>query len=184
MLGFQAAYTRRGINLELGEPLALDLLRILYARVSIYGQTLDVQLEQLRGADCTKIYREKVTGARAGRRELLKMLKSLSPGDVGSLPLLGQETRFGGLSLLQPGAKRRKRVLLGPRGDNRIGQYRPSILVPFAQQPGTPQPPGTPPQPPPNPTAPPPYEEPPRPIPIPRPDRPPVIDDPPRRPSS
>ncbi len=30
-----------------------------YARVSTYGQTLDAQLEQLRGAGCSKIYREK-----------------------------------------------------------------------------------------------------------------------------
>jgi DNA invertase Pin-like site-specific DNA recombinase len=54
-----------------------------YARVSTYGQTLDAQLEQLRGARCTKIYREKVTGARADRRrELLKILKHLTAGDV------------------------------------------------------------------------------------------------------
>ncbi|HEY3848637.1 MAG TPA: recombinase family protein, partial [Acetobacteraceae bacterium] len=53
-----------------------------YARVSTYGQTLDAQLEQLRKAGCTKIYREKVTGARPDRRELLKMLKTLAPGDV------------------------------------------------------------------------------------------------------
>jgi DNA invertase Pin-like site-specific DNA recombinase len=53
-----------------------------YARVSTYGQTLAVQLEQLRTAGCTKIYREKVTGAKADRRELLKMLKHLEPGDV------------------------------------------------------------------------------------------------------
>ena len=54
------------------------------ARVSTYGQTLDSQLEQLRKAGCTSrnIYREKVTGARADRRELLKMLKALAPGDV------------------------------------------------------------------------------------------------------
>ena len=43
-----------------------------YTRVSTYGQTLDVQLEQLRAAGCTtKIYREKVTGAHNDRRELL-----------------------------------------------------------------------------------------------------------------
>jgi hypothetical protein len=64
----------------------------------------------------------------------------------------------------------------------RGGRLHPSISVPFAQQPGTPEPPGTPPQPPPDPTAPPPYEDPPRPIPIPRPDEPPVIDDPPSTP--
>src|ERR1700674_3730472 len=56
--------------------------RLGYARVSTYRQTLDVQLEQLRGAGCTKIYREKVTGAHSDRRELLKMLKALAPGDV------------------------------------------------------------------------------------------------------
>ena len=53
-----------------------------YARVSTHGQTLDAQLEQLRGAGCTKIYREKVTGAHSDRRELLKMLAALVPGDV------------------------------------------------------------------------------------------------------
>src|SRR5947209_7370369 len=57
--------------------------RFGYARVSTVGQTLDSQLEQLRAAGCTtKIYREKVTGARADRRELLRMLKALAPGDV------------------------------------------------------------------------------------------------------
>jgi hypothetical protein len=56
--------------------------RLGYARVSTYGQTLDAQLEQLRGAGCTKIYREKVTGAHSDRRELLKMLAALAPGDV------------------------------------------------------------------------------------------------------
>jgi DNA invertase Pin-like site-specific DNA recombinase len=56
--------------------------RLGYARVSTYGQTLDAQLEQLRAAGCTKIYREKVTGARADRRELLAMLRHLAPGDV------------------------------------------------------------------------------------------------------
>jgi DNA invertase Pin-like site-specific DNA recombinase len=55
-----------------------------YARVSTYGQTLDSQLEQLRAAGCgsRNIYREKVTGARADRRELLRMLRRLAPGDV------------------------------------------------------------------------------------------------------
>jgi DNA invertase Pin-like site-specific DNA recombinase len=55
-----------------------------YARVSTYGQTLDSQLEQLRKAGCTSrnIYREKVTGARADRRELNRMLGKLASGDV------------------------------------------------------------------------------------------------------
>jgi DNA invertase Pin-like site-specific DNA recombinase len=55
-----------------------------YARVSTYGQTLDNQLEQLRAAGCgsRNIFREKVTGARADRRQLLRMLDRLVPGDV------------------------------------------------------------------------------------------------------
>ena len=55
-----------------------------YARVSTYGQTLDGQLEQLRAAGCSSrnIYRGKVTGARADRRELNRMLGKLAPGDV------------------------------------------------------------------------------------------------------
>src|SRR5918912_2150210 len=55
-----------------------------YARISTYGQTLDSQLEQLRAAGCgsRNIYREKVTGAGADRRELSRMLAALAPGDV------------------------------------------------------------------------------------------------------
>src|SRR5271167_2371378 len=56
--------------------------RLGYARVSVYGQTLDAQLAQLRGAGCSKIYREKVTGAHNDRRELLKLLKAVASGDV------------------------------------------------------------------------------------------------------
>ena len=45
---------------------------------------MDSQLEQLRKAGCNSrnIYREKVTGARADRRELNRMLGKLGPGDV------------------------------------------------------------------------------------------------------
>ena len=53
-----------------------------YARVSTVGQTLVTQLDQLRKVGCSPIYREKVTGARADRRELVKLLKAIGPGDV------------------------------------------------------------------------------------------------------
>jgi DNA invertase Pin-like site-specific DNA recombinase len=56
--------------------------RLGYARVSTYGQSLDAQLEQLRAEGCSKIYREKVSGARADRRELTKLLKELVAGDI------------------------------------------------------------------------------------------------------
>jgi DNA invertase Pin-like site-specific DNA recombinase len=53
-----------------------------YARVSTYGQTLDAQLEQLRANGCTRIYREKASGAQPDRRELLRLLNKLARGDV------------------------------------------------------------------------------------------------------
>ena len=71
-------YASRKIWLKLTRKIAVSG----YARVSTYGQTLDAQLEQLRGAGCTRIYREKVTGAHNDRRQLLKMLNGLAPDDV------------------------------------------------------------------------------------------------------
>ena len=53
-----------------------------YARVSTYGQTHDAQLAQLKAQGCSKIYREKASGAQPDRRELLKLLKAIAPGDV------------------------------------------------------------------------------------------------------
>jgi DNA invertase Pin-like site-specific DNA recombinase len=53
-----------------------QIRRLGYARVSTYGQTLDAQLEQLRADGCAKM------GAQADRRELLRMLKDITPGDV------------------------------------------------------------------------------------------------------
>jgi len=62
----------------------LEKRLIGYARVSTYGQTLVAQLEQLRAAGCSSrnIYREKATAARPDRRELLRMLRRVAPGDV------------------------------------------------------------------------------------------------------
>ena len=69
-------------ELKTGAKTPPETRRVGYARVSTYGQTLDAQLEQLRAEGCARIYREKATGARPDRRELLKLLKALAPGDV------------------------------------------------------------------------------------------------------
>lgn len=56
--------------------------KIGYARVSTYGQTLEAQLEQLSAVACSTIFREKVSGARADRKELGRLLKAVRRGDV------------------------------------------------------------------------------------------------------
>ncbi len=67
--------------------------RLGYARVSTYGQTLDAQLEQLRAEGCVRIFREKVSGARADRRELLRLLKALASGDVVTVTRINRWAR-------------------------------------------------------------------------------------------
>ncbi len=52
-----------------------------YARVSTFGQTLDAQVEQLTAAGCARIFKEKVSGARADRRELNRLLAALRDDD-------------------------------------------------------------------------------------------------------
>jgi DNA invertase Pin-like site-specific DNA recombinase len=67
--------------------------RLGYARVSTYGQTLDAQLDHLRRDGCARIYREKASGAQPTRRELLRMLKALAPGDVVTVTRIGRLAR-------------------------------------------------------------------------------------------
>ena len=67
--------------------------RLGYAGVSTYGQTLDAQLEQSKPQSCAKIYREKASGAQADRRELLRMLKPIGPGDEVTVTRIGRLAR-------------------------------------------------------------------------------------------
>ena len=67
-----------------------------YARVSTDGQTLDARLEALKAASCEEIFREKVSGACAGRAELAKLLATIGGGDVmivSRLDRLARSTR-------------------------------------------------------------------------------------------
>lgn len=53
-----------------------------YARVSTDGQTLDAQVAQLEAAGASKLFKEKVSGAKRDRVQLDKMLAALNAGDV------------------------------------------------------------------------------------------------------
>ena len=48
--------------------------------MSSQGQSLEAQLEQLAEAGCSKIYKEKASGARSDREQLHALLKALQPG--------------------------------------------------------------------------------------------------------
>jgi DNA invertase Pin-like site-specific DNA recombinase len=67
--------------------------RLGYARVNTYGQTLDAQVEQLKADGCTKIFREKASGAQADWRELLRMLKALRRGAVVTVTRINRLAR-------------------------------------------------------------------------------------------
>lgn len=57
-------------------------MKIGYARVSTKEQNLTLQLDALKKEGCKKVFEEKISGAKADRPELRKMIDQLREGDV------------------------------------------------------------------------------------------------------
>src|SRR3954452_17720116 len=99
------------------------------ARVSTQDQDLSAQIEALTGAGATSIFKEKVSGARADRPQLAKLMSSLRAGDtviVTKLDRLGRATRelldlIDGISA----ADRSFKSLCDPLWDTTSSQGRP-----------------------------------------------------------
>ncbi|MCU4760340.1 recombinase family protein [Bacillus cereus] len=53
-----------------------------YGRVSTNKQELDIQIKALKEAGATKIYKEKISGAKADRKELNNLLEVIKAGDT------------------------------------------------------------------------------------------------------
>jgi DNA invertase Pin-like site-specific DNA recombinase len=72
-------------------------MEIGYARVSTREQDLGGQVAELTAARCTKVFREKASGARRDRVELAKVLRRLEPGDVLVVTRLDRLARADGI---------------------------------------------------------------------------------------
>ncbi len=71
-------------------------MKVGYARVSTMEQNLNRQLEQLKKADCKKIFQEKISGKDTNRPELQKMLNFIRENDevvIISMDRLGRNSR-------------------------------------------------------------------------------------------
>ena len=71
-------------------------MKIGYASVSTVEQNLDRQLDNLKAAGCERIYQEKMTGTKAHRPELDRMLETLREGDtlvIDSFSRLSRSTK-------------------------------------------------------------------------------------------
>lgn len=67
-----------------------------YARVSTEDQNLDRQIDNLTARGCERIYQEKMTGTKASRPELDRMLEVLRDGDtlvIDSFSRLSRSTK-------------------------------------------------------------------------------------------
>jgi DNA invertase Pin-like site-specific DNA recombinase len=116
------------------------LANLGYARVSTNGQDLAIQLEALKRAECRRIFKEKVSGAKAENRpELGRLIRAIEPDDVvivTRLDRLARSTRDF-LNIMHDIAEAggQFRSLAEPWADttNDLGQFLLTILAGLAE---------------------------------------------------
>lgn len=69
------------------------MAEIGYARVSTEDQSLEVQLDQLQAAGCSKIFQETASGAQANRPQLAALLDYVREGDTVTVCKLDRVAR-------------------------------------------------------------------------------------------
>jgi DNA invertase Pin-like site-specific DNA recombinase len=103
-----------------------------YARVSTTGQTLEAQLAQLKAAGCDPIYREKVSGSRAERGQLNKLLAGLTEDDTVTLTRIDRLARstFDLFAIVKAIVDRKAqfRSLAEPWADTSTGRLMIAVL--------------------------------------------------------
>jgi len=68
-------------------------MKIGYARVSTAEQSLELQVQKLKQSGCTKIFQEKISGAKSHRKELETMLEFVREGDQVTITRLDRLAR-------------------------------------------------------------------------------------------
>jgi hypothetical protein len=89
MQNLKVLYGLSGIDLPIGllcikhfRKRIREMTAYGYARVFTNGQDLAAQEAELKAAGASKVFKEKVSGAKADRAELAKVIRRLEPGDV------------------------------------------------------------------------------------------------------
>ena len=104
------------------------MTKVGYARVSSVGQKLDIQLQKLQEAGCTKIYKEKVSAKSNNRPELDRCLDYIREDDVLVITKLDRLARS--LSHLMKIVEILKEKVLDPiKGSLRIIALQHSFIV-------------------------------------------------------